>query len=285
MGNDEFPRASEAMTSDRGVISVLGAGYGDASISGGAFHEGPAAVRQALATCTTGRPGLGIPGGNLHDAGDLDLSGLDVEQMQSRLAEAVSDLAEPCVVLGGDDSITVGVARGASADGLLTFDAHHDCRDPSVKVTNGSPVRQLIESGDARHVAQIGISPFANGAAPRAWAEGKGISITEAAVVHREGMDAALERASVALLDASRILVDLDLDVLDRVYAPAAPAAMPGGLTPPMIFEAMQRLGADPRVVALAITEHDPDRDINGATARLAAMSLLHFAAGVSTRS
>ena len=242
------------------------------------------AVREALAACSTGRPGLGLEGGILRDAGDAVLEGLVPEAMQTELAKVVAAAPTPLVVLGGDDSVTVGVVRGVRADALLTFDAHHDCRDPMNGVTNGTPVRQLVEARDVSTVVQIGIAPFSNGESNRRWAEGAGITIIETALVHREGIDFCLDRAFVRMQEAERIAVDLDLDVLDRSYAPGAPAAMPGGLHPQMVFEAMQRLGADERVVALAITEHDPDRDLNQQTARVAALALLHFAAGVAAR-
>lgn len=282
----DFARASDALIPDtlNGLIAVLGAGYAGASISGGSFHLGPTAVREALDACSTGRAGLGIGDHKLLDAGDVDLAGLTPEAMQSKLASVVARVGPPMVVLGGDDSITVGVARGVGADALLTFDAHHDCRDPSTKITNGSPVRQLLEAKDVGTVVQIGIAPFSNGMANRLWAEERGVTIIETSGVHREGIDAALERAMVSFTDARTIVVDLDLDVLDRAFVPAAPAAMPGGLLPHMIFEAMQRLGNDQRVAALVITEHDPARDLNQQTARIAALSLMHFAAGVAGR-
>ena len=64
------------------------------------------------------------------------------------------------VALGGDNSITYSVAKCVAATGLITFDAHYDLRDG---VSNGSPVRRLIESGLAgKNVVQIGIADFSN---------------------------------------------------------------------------------------------------------------------------
>lgn len=282
----DFPRAIDAFGAnlEAADLIVVGAPAKEGSISGGDFDRGPAAIRAALERCSTGRDGLGIDGLRIADVGDTALDGLAAEAMQARLAEALGSHAAPAVVLGGDNSITVGVARGMRADALLTFDAHHDCRDPAGGISNGTPVRQLVDARDVWRVAQIGIQPFANGAAPRAYAEEHGFTIIEAAAVHREGIDHALDRALVAMSGAERIAVDLDLDVIDRAHAPGAPAAMPGGLTPTMLFEAAQRLGADPRVVAMDLTELDPARDLNEVTARTAALLLLHFAAGVRTR-
>ncbi|MGQ3505026.1 arginase family protein, partial [Enterococcus faecalis] len=68
--------------------------------------------------------------------------------------------AELIIGLGGDNSLTYAMAKARWANamstaGLVTLDAHHDVRDG---VSNGSPVRRLIEAGlDPICIAQIGI--------------------------------------------------------------------------------------------------------------------------------
>ncbi|WP_460785464.1 arginase family protein [Microbacterium tumbae] len=58
------------------------------------------------------------------------------------------------IALGGDDSLTYPVARGAGATGLITADAHLDLRDG---VSNGSPVRRLVEDApDGERIAPAG---------------------------------------------------------------------------------------------------------------------------------
>src|SRR4029453_4529476 len=71
--------------------------------------------------------------------------------------------ATALVALGGDNSVTVATSLGAWGDdlgraGLVTIDAHYDLRDG---VSNGSPVRRLVEAGlDPRSIVQIGIADF-----------------------------------------------------------------------------------------------------------------------------
>lgn len=293
-----FVRAADrlaARTATPGLV-VVGAPTEAGSISGGAFADAPGSVRAALERMSVGGPtpapifapgGLSLGALQLLDAGDAVLAGLDVTAIQERLESIVAAVtaqwAVPLVVLGGDDCVTVAVARGVQADALVTLDAHHDCRDPGLRVTNGSPVRQLIEGGLDR-VVQVGIAPFANGAEHARWALDHGVTVFDVFDVHARGITAVLEAALQPLADAARIAVDLDLDVLDRAHAPGAPASLPGGLLPHQVIQAMFVLGAHPHVVALAITELDPARDVAEMTARMAAIAFLSFAAGVASR-
>ena len=63
------------------------------------------------------------------------------------------------LILGGDNAATWHALRAISGGdysnfGLVTLDAHLDMRDG---VSNGSPVRQLLDEGlDGHHVVQVG---------------------------------------------------------------------------------------------------------------------------------
>ena len=80
------------------------------------------------------------------------------------------------------------------------------------------------------------------------------------------------------------IYVDLDVDVLDRAFAPACPGSRPGGLTPWEVQAAARICGEHPKVRAIDLTEVDPERDVQEATALAAASFVLSFAAGLSRR-
>ena len=74
------------------------------------------------------------------------------------------------------------------------------------------------------------------------------------------------------------------MDVLDRAYAPGAPAAMPGGLLPHELEKAAFLLGREKRVAGIDITEVDPERDVAEMTVRAACAVLLSFCTGVASR-
>lgn len=286
----DFIRAVDhlAAGSSQPTAVVVGAPYGGASISGARCDLTPAAVRDALRRFSVWSSdwAVSLARVELLDAGDIEPAE-DVEATQRRIEDAVRALRDqtdaPIVLIGGDNSVTVGGARGIAADGLLTFDAHHDCRDPAHGVTNGSPVRQLVEGGLA-HVVQVGIHGFANSEANARWALDRKIHAIAPSHVREEGIATTLGVASRMLGDARRIWVDVDLDVLDRAFAPGAPAALPGGLWPADLEQAAFVLGKDPRVVGLDLTEVDPTADVAEITVRTAAVILLSYLAGVATR-
>jgi len=286
----EFLRASQwlARTPEDPAMIVLGSPFSGASISRARCDLAPAAIRSELSRFSVWSSDQAVSLEHLHslDAGDVEPDP-DPGKNQDRVAAAISalmDAAEvPLILLGGDNSVTVGGARGARADGLLTFDTHHDCRDPAIGITNGSPVRQLVEGG-LTSVAQIGIHGFANAEPHARWALDHKVHWVTADVVRREGIGRAVAGGLRFMSTARRIWVDVDLDVLGRAFAPGAPAAMPGGLSPTELEDAAYTLGKDPRIVGMDITELDPEADVASITVRTACAVLLAFAAGVASR-
>lgn len=283
----EFVRAADwlARGADAPAVTVIGAPFAAGSISGARCDLAPDAVRGALARFSVWNTdrAVSVEGLAASDAGDIEFDGDDVVAAQERIAAVVAAAQGVLVLLGGDNSVTVGGARGVSADALLTFDAHHDCRDPGVRVTNGSPVRQLVEGGLSA-VAQIGISGFANAEAHARWALEHKIHSISAAKVRADGIGKTVRGALGFLGRAERIWVDFDMDVLDRGFAPGAPAAMPGGLSPVELNEAAFILGREPSVAGIDITELDPSADVADITVRAAASVLMHYLAGVASR-
>lgn len=264
---------------------VLGAPFAGGSISGARCDLAPAAIRQELKRFSVWSSDHAVSLEHLDvlDAGDAPTTD-DVAATQDLIADVVRQTpGVPLVLIGGDNSVTVGGARGRAADALVTFDAHHDCRDPSVRVTNGCPVRQLIDGGIER-VVQIGIHGFANAEPHARWALDHGVAVIAARRVWDEGPEKTTNQALHVIEGARAIWVDVDLDVLDRAFAPGAPAAMPGGLAPWHLTEAAFILGADPRVTGLDLTEVDPSADVAATTVRAACAVMLSFLAGVATR-
>ena len=112
-----------------------------------------------------------------------------------------------------------------------------------------------------------------------------GIHVISAETVLQRGIGSVLEESLLHLeRETDRIYVDLDLDVLDRTYAPATPGSRPGGLLPHQIRQAARLCGEHPKVRVLDLVEIDPTRDIADATVMAAAACLLEFSAGVLNR-
>lgn len=284
---DSTARLRAAHPPTRPDLVVLGVPAHRTSLSPTGAHETPGAIRAALARCSTWvtEPGLDVAAVRVLDLGDLDEpDGADGERATIQAVRQYPDV--PVLALGGDNSITYAVARGAFADGLVTLDAHHDLRDGT---SNGSPVRRLVEAGlDPRRVVQVGIADFANSPQHAARARELGITVVPRGVLDRrpiaDVMAEALEIASGGSPEA-RVHIDLDVDVCDRAVAPACPAALPGGISARQLREVARIAGADPRVVAIDVTEVDATADApDQRTVRLAALCLLEVATGVLQR-
>lgn len=293
-----FRRAADWLadgTEDNPGLLVLGAPYAGGSISRAHCDGSPAAIRKALERFSTYSSDFDTAVDRLRvfDIGDLPRAvGASVEEFQQHIAEALAAIRAqthvPVVLLGGDNSVTVGGFRGSGADALITFDAHHDVREwDELGPMNGSPVRQLIESGvPGTHVVQIGLHGFSNAEVYARYAAEAGINGINAHTVRTVGIDAIVEEALLKLetAGATHVWVDVDLDCLDRALAPAAPAAMPGGLTAADLERAAFRLGHSPMVTGLDVTELDPTIDVAESTVRTACSVLLSFACGVAIR-
>jgi formiminoglutamase len=168
--------------------------------------------------------------------------------------------------------------------GLITLDAHHDLRDG---VSNGSPVRRLIEAGlDPKRIVQIGINDFSNSPDYAKLASDLGITVISRSTLEQIGMtEACLIALRIAGEADGPVHVDLDVDVCDRSVVPACPAAAPGGIRAYEIRQAARLLSADPRVRGIDITEIDATKDSeDGRTVRLGALLVLESLSGYLLR-
>ena len=115
-------------------------------------------------------------------------------------------------------------------------------------------------------------------------AQGAGVTVFTIADCRRRGIDAVIEEALARLSRKDAILVDFDIDVIDRAQCPGAPGARPGGMPVEMFFAASRRLAAEPRVRLVDLTEFDPSLDLASITALTAARWVAEVLAGFSTR-
>jgi formiminoglutamase len=224
------------------------------------------------------------------DAGDVvEPDGPEGEARTRAVVAELRDRAEAVLAIGGDNSVTVATALGAwgpdlATAGLITLDAHYDLRDG---VSNGSPVRRLVEAGlDPRRIVQIGIAGFANSAAYARRAQELGITVVHRDELHErrpaEIMAEALEIAGAA---GGPVHLDIDVDVCDRSVVPGCPASTPGGLAAWELRALVRAAASDSRVTSVDLAEVDATADSpDGRTVRLAALCVLEVLAGIDAR-
>ena len=278
------------------MLQVLGVPLTLGSITPSRCDLAPAAIRDALqrfSTCDLAHR-CDVRELRAQDLGDLQVAESAVEAAQEPIRDAVISAltgADAVVLLGGDNSITRPALRGMHGNlkkcALLTLDAHLDLRTLEGGLRNGNPVRALLADGlPGANIIQIGIQSFANSSAYMQVADDAGITIIPVEQVAHEGIETVVERALHALSKRAEVIyIDLDLDVMDRAYAPATAGSRPGGITPLELRRAARCCGQHPRVRVLDLVEIDPTRDINDVTSLAAAACLLSFASGVLSRS
>ena len=295
-----WPRASDwlagkynSMSDGITSLGIVGAPL-NCSITPGHADLAPGAIRECMKRYSV----YDLPHNNdlriihVEDAGDLDIANLRPEQAVQPIADAVSNFRArnmPVILLGGDNAITRPGIHGLKAPlsrcGLLTLDAHFDLRHVDEGLHNGNPVRALLNDGMmGRHIVQIGIQSFANSAEYAAVAREHGITYVTVEQLYRDGVERTLRTAFEELRDLDAIYFDLDIDVLDRAFAPATPGARPGGIQPWQLREIAYTCGTHYNIVAMDIVEIDPERDVADITLLAAGACILSFASGLLER-
>ncbi|MGR2752695.1 arginase family protein [Agromyces arachidis] len=285
-------------------LALLGVPAFRTSLSPTSAHETPEAIRRALrrysaslvpdrsGDAAAGRPRgvVDLDGLAVVDAGDVaEPDGAEGEQRTRARVGEVLDRARALIALGGDNSVTYATALGAWGEdlaraGLVTIDAHYDLRDG---VSNGSPVRRLVEAGlDPRRIVQVGIQDFANSAAYARRAAELGITVVHRDELHgRPPADVMGEALAIAGAGGGPVHLDVDVDACDRSVAPGCPASVPGGLAAWELRALVRAAARDPRVRSADLVEIDATTDAaDERTVRLAALCVLEFAAGVALR-
>lgn len=294
----KWPRASawlrgEGFEKRGSCLGVIGVPL-NASLTPGRPDLAPAAIRKAMERFGSFdfQHNSDLRDIQVEDVGDLDVASLRPEDALAPVSEAIKSFSSrrvPVVILGGDNSATYCGVHGLGVPlekcGLLTLDAHFDLRDTDKGLHNGNPVRALLEEGMlGQHIVQIGIQPFVNSADYAAMAHDSGIDYVPVEEVFERGVDRTMRAAFEQLKDCEKIYCDLDLDVMDRSFAPATPGSRPGGLLPWMVRKIAHLCGTQYNIAAMDLVEIDPTKDIADVTCLTAAACLLGFASGTFER-
>lgn len=219
-----------------------------------------------------------------------------IEDATGPIIEAAAECVkrrELTLLIGGNNAVTrpavLGVAQALDLPldriGLITLDAHFDMRDLSRGLGNGNPVRALREDGlPGKNVAQIGLASFANSADMHREAMAGDHLVVTMEQVRREGIASAIHVALTHVDHCAAIVVDCDIDVIDRSQFPGAPGARPGGMAAHDFFAGVRALAESPKVRLIDLTEWDPPLDSTDLSALTAARWLAECLAGYELR-
>ena len=278
------------------AVTIIGAPSSAGAYAPGQ-EDGPAAMRaQGIAAA------LRAAGVEVTDAGDVErfrwrpdpespraANGGAVAARARQVAERVAAADGRVLVLGGDCSVGAGTVAGlallGARPGLVYFDRHADLNVPSTTIDgtfdwmgvahmldlDGCDDRLAAVAGDrplleAERLAYLGLGPVSPPEQAVIDARRPAVVPLERAIADPRGAAAATLQA----LDAPELAVHFDVDVLDFLEtplaentdrAPGVPLAAAGAI--------LATLLADPRMIALTITELNPHHGAeDGSTVR-----------------
>lgn len=275
------------------AVGLIGAPLAAGSVTPGRCDIAPGLLRQTWRRIgrydvETGRE----LAAEVLDRGDVELAGLSIEQATPIIRDAVSTSAEAhalSLLVGGNNAVTrpgvLGLGGSLDEVGLITLDAHFDMRDTSEGLSNGNPVRALIEDGlPGANIGQVGLASFANSRAMHEDAIEAGNLVVTIGDVRRDGIAHAIDRALDHVAHCDALVIDCDIDVIDRAQFPAAPGGRAGGMRVEDFYYAVRKLASDPRVRIIDLTEWDPPLDATDLSALTAARWVAECLAGFEAR-
>ncbi|MFF5207537.1 agmatinase family protein [Streptosporangium sp. NPDC000396] len=282
-------------------VGIIGAGLRGGSLTPTSCYAAPDAFRASLAGFSTYSPDFDVDLAEMAagDLGNITMPVFDPLEGLRRIEESMTALHSLpenmfLVLLGGDHAVTAPSARAFARAhpgerfGLIHFDAHNDVRVMDHGPTNGTPIRQLLESGlgfEGRNLVQVGIHGFMNASYYKRWVEGRGGTIFTGREVRRRGIDEIIAAALELACDGvDAVYVTVDVDVLESAYAPGTGASTAEGIHPMDLYEALFTLGRHSKVGAIDFVEHDPARDVAAVTGRTLTSAVLTFLCGYFLR-
>lgn len=243
--------------------------------------KAPAAIRAALFSDSSNPAAedgleLGVDVA-LIDDGDVALQERDGDDELIEEATRTASQGGACPIsLGGDHSVTYPIVRALAREHgplqILHFDAHPDLYDSFAgnRRSHASPFARIMEEQLASRLVQVGIRTL-NGH-QREQARRFGVEMIEMR---------SFDASRVPVLDGP-LYISIDLDGLDPAYAPGVSHHEPGGLS---VRDVLQVLNAQRAPLAGAdVVELNPDRDIHGMTAMVAAKLVKELCAQAVSR-
>lgn len=236
----------------------------------------PAAIRATLASGASNlfsEGGMDLASvGMLRDGGDAAITETpaDLEGIAEAAAAAFRQGAG--LFLGGDHFVTWPILEGLERAGrpaphLVHVDAHPDIY-PDFEGnphSHASPMARILERGLVASLTQIGVRTVND------------VQQRQIDLYRVRAFPARRLSEAMANLPVGPTYLSIDLDGLDPAFAPGVSHHEPGGLSVRELLDLIDALPGP--LIGADIVELNPDRDVNGMTAAVAAKLVKELAA------
>ncbi|MFN3276040.1 MAG: agmatinase [Paracoccus sp. (in: a-proteobacteria)] len=253
-------------------VAVTGIPFDQAVTHRPGTRFGPRAIREASTLQAFDAPyGWGYDPFsllNIVDHGDMAFDYAAVHEVPGRIEAhlgAILDAGAAPVTLGGDHSVTLPILRAVAARrgpvALIQFDAHSDTwvDDDPARIDHGTFLYKAIREGLVDPAASVAVGIRTDNP------DTMGVTILDAPMVHREGVEAVLARVRAVVGDRP-CYVTFDIDALDPAFAPGTGTPVWGGLASWQAAALLRGLaGVD--LIGGDVVEVSPPYDTTGATA------------------
>lgn len=219
----------------------------------------------------------------IYDCGDIDYVPGDIKTTFLNIENAVRILkrknALP-VILGGDHSISIPVARGLDEVGnfnVIHIDAHLDWTDEIGGQTlfNGSPCRIMSKMKYVNSMTHLGIHGIGSSKQGDFYdARNNGDLILSPKQIRKIGIEKVIDM----IPDGDKYYVTIDVDAFDYSIASGTGSPMLGGLYYDEAVELLEGISKLGKIIALDFVEVSPNYDdAGGTTCYLAARVISDF--------
>jgi agmatinase len=247
---------------------IFGVPFDSTSTYRSGSRFGPNAIRQASLNIETYsfRSKIDLEDLALHDAGDLPVS-TDAEKTVDATKLVVEDIlaaGKMPIVIGGEHTISLGVAKGlgakAAKTAIVSFDAHLDLRCEFLGSTLSHTTFMQLISEEVKPAKIFEVGTRSACKEELAYAKKAGVEFFTSQQIIKQGSNRIAEQLKQKLLQYEYVYLTLDMDVLDPAFAPAVQNPEPEGITTTTLLDIACAL-CDKRVVGFDIVEVAPTYD------------------------
>lgn len=209
---------------------------------------------------------------HIYDMGDIGEWGSArdmIRDVESTLRNIIINDKKFPIVIGGEHSLTIGVANiikelGA---GIIIFDAHLDFREKYLgdMYSHACVSRRIWEVVGSDRIISVGV---------RSMSEEELLSSRSVKYAYGKFEDV------INNLSVDKVYVSIDVDVIDPAYAPGVGNPEPLGISPRELFQYLDTIFSNFEVIGVDIVEISPPYDPSGITSILGAKIIQRIIAG-----